>query len=71
MKPIRSFKIDIEPRWVNLCNMADRGYIKASALLPACEMTDVIRQAQKTGAKSVTFRFANRKAQPRISIRRR
>jgi hypothetical protein len=52
--------IDIEPTWEALCNMAFHGHIKADLLMPACKIADTVRQAQKRGDKSVTFKFTGK-----------
>lgn len=49
--------IDLEPTWQALCRMAERGHLPASELQPACKIADIVRQAQKSGDKSVTFVF--------------
>lgn len=49
--------IDLEPKWVELCNLVKRGGLSPEFLLPACETADVVRQAQKQGKKGVTFLF--------------
>ena len=49
--------IDIEPSWVDLCNIADRGGLPAKELMPACVVADLVRKAQKNKAKSITFFF--------------
>lgn len=53
----KKFSIDLEPTWENLCNAAQTGHLPAKELMPACIIADKIRQAQKSGAKSVTFTF--------------
>lgn len=54
---IQQATIDLEPTWQSLCRMAERGQLSASELQPACKIADIIRQAQKSGDKSVTFVF--------------
>jgi hypothetical protein len=45
--------IDIEPTWEYLCKMVT----DPKELRPACVIADHVRQAQKSGAKSITFTF--------------
>ncbi len=54
-------KIDIEPTWKGLCNEVSKGFIKADILLPACEIADRVRQAQKQGKKNIVFTFEGNK----------
>jgi hypothetical protein len=49
--------IDIEPTWEALCHLSDRGLVNVKELIPACQVADMVRQAQKKGAISVTFTF--------------
>ena len=59
--------IDIEPTWESLCRGVSIGSIKdANILMPACKTADIIRQAQKRGAKSVTFTFEGNNANVEI-----
>lgn len=51
--------IDLEPKWTALCKMAHRGVLPAKELMPACEIADIVRQAQKEGKESITFKFVN------------
>jgi hypothetical protein len=71
MRKLMSRRIDIEPKWADLCRVADRGALKPSFLLPACETADVVRQAQKSGARSVVFSFRSRKSPASVKILRR
>lgn len=58
-----SITIDIEPTWVSLCrttrNISNQKAVKdlLKELESACTMADKIRQAQKSGANSITFIF--------------
>lgn len=56
--------IDVEPKWEDILNE----FIKISSihkhpqelldqLRPTCRIADIVRQAQKSGKKSVTFTF--------------
>jgi len=55
--------IDVEPTWVELCNMVKNTSNQSAVrklvdeLKPAAKVADIVRQAQKSGAKSVTFTF--------------
>lgn len=49
--------IDLEPTWTELCNASQAGALQPRELLPACQIADKIRQAQKAGAESITFTF--------------
>mgnify|MGYP007071652673 CR=1 FL=1 len=49
--------IDIEPTWVELCKASELGALPAIELMPACQIADKIRQAQKKGATSILFEF--------------
>jgi hypothetical protein len=49
--------IDMEPTWETLCNLSAADVLPAKELMPACKLADKIRQAQKSGAKSITFVF--------------
>jgi hypothetical protein len=51
--------IDVEPKWTSLCNLVQSGHLEGKFLQPACKLADVVRQAQKSGKKSVTFKFDN------------
>lgn len=51
--------IDLEPTWAELCNACQAGALQPSELLPACQIADKIRQAQKSGAESITFTFGD------------
>ena len=53
--------IDIEPKWEDLCRMAQSGHLPAKELMPACQLADIVRQAQKEGKQSVSFIFQNGK----------
>jgi len=64
MKPIKKETIDLEPTWSDVCSMLKTGHIKhedADLLLPACEIADTVRQAQKKGKKRVIFEFVDDK----------
>lgn len=52
-------KIDLELTWMEILNMARSGVLKASDsdLEKACQVADIIRQAQKDGANYVKFVF--------------
>ena len=52
-------KIDLELTWMEILNMARSGILKASDsdLEKACQVADIIRQAQKDGANFVKFVF--------------
>ena len=52
-------KIDLEPTWLEIFNMIKSGHLKVgdSDLEKACVVADIVRQNQKSGAKSVTFIF--------------
>lgn len=52
--------IDIEPTWESLCNLSERGGLSPKELMQACKIADMVRQAQKQGAKSVTFSFPDK-----------
>lgn len=54
--------IDIEPTWENLCNMVQSGHLEGKFLQPACKIADRIRQAQKQGKKSITFKFKDKQS---------
>ena len=49
--------IDIEPTWETLCKMAQQGVLPPEQLMPACQIADTIRQAQKRGAKKIIVGF--------------
>jgi hypothetical protein len=49
--------INIEPSWESLCIAVGRGALNAEVLLPACQLTDAVRQAQKSGANQVIITF--------------
>jgi len=53
--------IDLEPKWVDVCRMAERIPKAVPELMPACQIADVVRQAQKHGKKGVMFTFPDRK----------
>lgn len=57
LKKRKAGTIDIEPTWESLCYAVNRGALKGEALLPACKIADAVRQAQKKGKKSITFKF--------------
>jgi len=51
--------IDIEPKWVDVLKAVQIGHLNdAGILLQACEIADIVRQAQKAGHKSVVFTFS-------------
>lgn len=53
-------RIDIEPTWETILNMFISGHLPHDSLdmlKPAMKTMDTVRQAQKKGKKSVTFRF--------------
>lgn len=62
------FIIDTEPTWVALCHVAERGALNAKELIPACMIADSVRQAQKNGAKSITFFFDESSEPPLIVV---
>ena len=48
--------IDIEPLWIDVVKIYERITGKdLSVLYPACNIADVVRQAQKQGKNEVTF----------------
>jgi hypothetical protein len=49
--------IDVEPTWESLCISSYKHGLTAEVLMPACKIADAVRQAQKKGAKSITFKF--------------
>lgn len=49
--------LDVEPTWESLCHLASEGCLPAIELMPACAVADLVRKAQKKGAKSITFSF--------------
>jgi hypothetical protein len=49
--------IDIEPTWQELCAISEKGCLPPIELMGACNIADIVRQAQKKGAVSVTFTF--------------
>lgn len=49
--------INVEPTWESLCYLASENCLPAIELMPACAVADLVRQAQKKGAKSITFSF--------------
>lgn len=59
--------IDLEPKWADLCRIAQRIPKITPELMPACEVADVVRQAQKKGKSGVLFKFANKTAPPTIT----
>ena len=50
--------IDVEPTWEKLCDLVEMGALDPKELRPACAIADLVRQAQKKGAKSITFFFS-------------
>lgn len=50
--------IDVEPKWIDLGNLMIDPKFKGQ-LDPALKIADIVRQAQKKGLKSVTFKFPN------------
>ena len=50
-------KIDIEPTWEGLCNMAIAGAINPGVLMNACKIADTIRRSQKAGASWIHVTF--------------
>lgn len=52
--------IDIEPKWVDLCHLVSSSALPAEELIPACQLADTVRQAQKAGRKSITFDLSGR-----------
>lgn len=59
--------IDIEPTWESLCYAVNRGALKGEALLPACKIADAVRQAQKKGKKSITFKFKDKQSKSTVT----
>jgi hypothetical protein len=49
--------IDLEPKWEELCRAFSKFDPIILELMGACKTADIVRQAQKSGAKSVTFIF--------------
>jgi len=60
--------LDIEPTWETICNMVENNLASAKELLPACKIADVVRQAQKNGKQSVTFKFDKEKNDIKIEV---
>lgn len=52
--------LDIEPTWESLCNISQRGGLPPKELMQACKIADMIRKAQKDGAKSIVFSFPDK-----------
>jgi TRAP-type mannitol/chloroaromatic compound transport system substrate-binding protein len=48
--------VDIEPTWVALGRLMIKEQFSGQ-LDPALKIADIVRQAQKRGSKSVTFKF--------------
>ena len=61
-----TYTIDLEPKWVDLCKMAQSGHLQPKELMQACEVADIVRQAQKAGAKAVEFSFTDGKVEVEI-----
>lgn len=66
----RTTTIDIEPKWADLCMISERGALRPKELLPACKIADVVRQAQKHGAKSVSFSFKRGSHESLVKVRK-
>jgi hypothetical protein len=58
--------IDIEPTWTAICNGVQHGHFQADALLPACQVADIVRQAQKQGVKRLLFVFPDKNGKATI-----
>ena len=64
-----SMKVDFEPMWSTVLDMVKDGSLPAEELSQACEIADIVRQAQKQGLKKIEFVF-NNKPNGNISIRK-
>jgi hypothetical protein len=61
-REIKRKYIDIEPTWEALLEGVRNKSLPADVLKPACEIADLVRQAQKQGKKSITIKFKDKQS---------